>query len=104
MKIWLKLLLLFIVFSLTILLPCVDQKLENLQKTDHSSCNCFAVVVLSHGSDDNILTTDGEQIEVKTISGMFLPENCISLLGKPKIFIYQVNHFLSGCFQKEKKI
>ena len=56
---------------------------------DYRDCDCFVVVILSHGMDDGVIygTDDGTSIDKLTES----LERCPSLAGKPKLFFIQVS-------------
>ncbi|XP_075888334.1 caspase-6-like [Nelusetta ayraudi] len=66
----------------------VQDILNKAAKEDHSDRDCFLLVFLSHGDDDYVSTYDG-QISIKEITTPFKGNNCQSLVGKPKIFIFQ---------------
>ncbi|XP_040003195.1 caspase-6-like isoform X2 [Xiphias gladius] len=55
---------------------------------NHSDADCFLLVFLSHGIDDQVYTYDGK-ISIPDITSMFKGDKCRSLVGKPKIFILQ---------------
>uniref|UniRef100_A0A3B3C6K6 Caspase-6 n=1 Tax=Oryzias melastigma TaxID=30732 RepID=A0A3B3C6K6_ORYME len=55
---------------------------------DHSDADCFLLVFLSHGKDNYVYTHDG-MINIQDIIHAFRGDNCPSLVGKPKIFIFQ---------------
>ncbi|XP_036068295.1 caspase-6-like isoform X1 [Oryzias melastigma] len=55
---------------------------------DHSDADCFLLVFLSHGKDNCVYTNDG-MINIQDIIHAFRGDNCPSLVGKPKIFIFQ---------------
>ncbi|XP_029013202.1 caspase-6-like [Betta splendens] len=57
-------------------------------EADHSNADCFLLVFLSHGEDDHVYTYDGK-ISIKDITDKFKGTKCKSLVGKPKIFIWQ---------------
>ena len=59
-------------------------------QTDHSTCNAFVMIVMSHGGDgDCILGVDGRDTSVKNLMVEFQEQKCPSLKGKPKVFIIQ---------------
>ncbi len=47
------------------------------------------VVVLSHGTEGGVFTSDGRKIETESIYEKFNNEHCPALRGKPKFFIVQ---------------
>ncbi|XP_036068328.1 caspase-6-like [Oryzias melastigma] len=55
---------------------------------DHSDADCFLLVFLSHGENNYVYTHDG-MINIQDIIHAFRGDNCPSLVGKPKIFIFQ---------------
>lgn len=79
------------------------QKIECYSNpTAHSSYDSFICVFLSHGKrslvkmegrDDvgNFITAYDGEVHLEMIYEKFIGEKCTSLIGKPKIFIVQVN-------------
>jgi len=74
--------------------------LTRAQKTDHSNCDSFAIIVSTHGlekpnpkamgkMDHALVCADDRMIFTSTLTEMFSDENCPSLRGKPKFFIIQ---------------
>ncbi|CAG11470.1 unnamed protein product, partial [Tetraodon nigroviridis] len=57
-------------------------------KADHSDVDCFLLVFLSHGENDHIYAND-DKISIQDITSLFKGDKCKSLVGKPKIFIWQ---------------
>lgn len=55
---------------------------------DHSECDCFICVILSHGEEGVVYGTD-KSLEIKELVRYFKGDVCPSLVGKPKIFIIQ---------------
>ncbi|XP_026215413.1 caspase-6-like isoform X2 [Anabas testudineus] len=66
----------------------VEELINKAAKADHSDADCFLLVFLSHGEDEHVYTRDGK-ISVKDIVSKFKGTECKSLVGKPKIFIWQ---------------
>lgn len=77
--------------------------LKKAAKADHSTSDCFACVVLSHGDEvhlidkgqpevrereDVVYATD-QIILTKEIVRMFVDDKCASLQGKPRLFFVQ---------------
>ena len=65
---------------------------------DHSTSDCFACVILSHGLKDTFFACDGE-INLNDVFTLFKGNNCKSLAGKPKLFFVQAcrgNQFDQG--------
>lgn len=72
-----------------------DQTREGIKKvvhtaanTDHSKFDCFFMVFLSHGDDGVIYGTDGT-LDIKPLTDQFAGKTCPSLIGKPKVFLFQ---------------
>uniref|UniRef100_A0A3B3HXJ7 Caspase-6 n=1 Tax=Oryzias latipes TaxID=8090 RepID=A0A3B3HXJ7_ORYLA len=59
-----------------------------IHNEDHSDADCFLLVFLSHGENNCVYTYDG-MINIQDITAAFRGDNCPSLVGKPKIFIFQ---------------
>jgi hypothetical protein len=59
-------------------------------KKDHSQNDCFIFVMLSHGDDRDIIYGSDQAISISALTEPF-KRSANSLLGKPKIFIFQVN-------------
>ncbi|NXX32348.1 CASP6 protein, partial [Nicator chloris] len=66
----------------------VLQKIREASEDDHNNADCFVCVFLSHGLDDHIYAYD-DKIKIQIITDMFRGDRCQSLVGKPKIFIFQ---------------
>lgn len=49
----------------------------------------FILIILSHGSENVIYTTDSVPVSMNAIELIFQADNCPNMLGKPKIFIVQ---------------
>ncbi len=49
------------------------------------------VVVLTHGAEGRVYTSDGRCIHTESILSKFNNQHCPALMGKPKLFILQVN-------------
>jgi len=68
---------------------------------DHSDADCFAMAILSHGDDGIVFGTDKE-IRIDNLIAPFKGKKCESLLGKPKLFFFQVGFkkytFGKSCF------
>ena len=58
-------------------------------KEDHAEGDMTAVVVMSHGRDGAICTSEGRELETEWILKQFNNEGCPRLRGKPKLFIFQ---------------
>uniref|UniRef100_G3PZL5 Caspase-6 n=1 Tax=Gasterosteus aculeatus aculeatus TaxID=481459 RepID=G3PZL5_GASAC len=66
----------------------VLNKINEAAEENHSDSDCFLLVFLSHGENDQVYTYDGK-ISVQDITSLFKGDKCKSLVGKPKIFILQ---------------
>ncbi|XP_064468292.1 uncharacterized protein LOC135378997 [Ornithodoros turicata] len=69
--------------------------LEKLAGEDHSSSCCLCLFLLSHGDDDGIICSDGQEIQLSKVYAMFDPRTCKGLAAKPKLF------FVQACRGKE---
>ena len=77
------------------------QSILNLaRRTDHTNCNSFVMALMSHGDEGVIYSTD-DCVDIKDFVDLFRGDNCPTLNGKPKIFIFQVcfcfNKYISTC-------
>ncbi|XP_063951675.1 uncharacterized protein LOC129256981 isoform X2 [Lytechinus pictus] len=63
--------------------------LQEIARMDHSEYDCFVCVILSHGSKGCVYGTDGRQIQIDALTGLFRGEYVPSLLDKPKLFFIQ---------------
>ncbi|XP_073691609.1 caspase-6-like [Garra rufa] len=66
----------------------VLSKIKEAADANHVDADCFVCVFLSHGENGHIYANDG-QIQIKEITDLFKGDKCRSLVGKPKIFIFQ---------------
>ncbi|KAI5616881.1 caspase 6, apoptosis-related cysteine peptidase, like 1 isoform X1 [Silurus asotus] len=66
----------------------VQEKLREAAAANHKDADCFVCIFLSHGKEGKIEAFDN-QIEIKEITDVFRGDECKSLVGKPKIFIFQ---------------
>ncbi|XP_056307414.1 caspase-6-like isoform X1 [Danio aesculapii] len=55
---------------------------------NHKDADCFVCIFLSHGGNGHVYAKDG-QIDIPEITDLFKGDKCRSLVGKPKIFIWQ---------------
>ncbi|XP_022426662.1 caspase-3 isoform X2 [Delphinapterus leucas] len=60
----------------------------SVSKEDHSKRSSFICVLLSHGEEGKIFGTNGP-VDLKKLTGFFRGDCCISLTGKPKLFVIQ---------------
>lgn len=61
---------------------------------DHTDHDCLIVTVLTHGIDGGTLYAFDAPYPCEDLYNGFLASNCLSLAGKPKIFIIQVNSII----------
>ncbi|XP_054164161.1 caspase-3-like [Oppia nitens] len=100
----------------------IFQYISSVAKEDHSDNDCFICCILTHGYNDLLWAYD-QMYSLDTILSFFTGDNCLSLAGKPKIFIIQACRGIeydngvsirvptvgrdvcdSGCFNKTVKI
>jgi len=63
----------------------------SVAKEDHSDADCLLVTVLTHGEKSRFLYAQDTLYKVKDLWLPFTADKCLSLAGKPKIFIIQVS-------------
>nr|XP_054751195.1 uncharacterized protein LOC129256981 [Lytechinus pictus] len=63
--------------------------LQKIARMDHWEYDCFVCIILSHGSKGCVYGTDGKQIQIDALTGLFRGEYVPSLLDKPKLFFIQ---------------
>jgi caspase 7 len=67
------------------------QQLESVMQEqamlDHRNSDCFLCVIMSHGNQENIVTSDNEEISFEQIMAPI--KTCDSLVNKPKLFFIQ---------------
>jgi hypothetical protein len=66
----------------------IGQILSDFSRMDHTSRDCIAVTMLTHGNMDELFARDGS-FPADEIWQPFQANNCTSLAGKPKLFICQ---------------
>uniref|UniRef100_H2YT45 Caspase family p20 domain-containing protein n=1 Tax=Ciona savignyi TaxID=51511 RepID=H2YT45_CIOSA len=71
-------------------LKCIDllQVVDNVARKDHTGSDCCFFAFLSHGDDGVVYGTDGI-VQIKVIVDQFRGDTCPTLVGKPKIFMFQ---------------
>ena len=67
----------------------IQHVISELAKEDHSDADCLLVTVLTHGLNSHILQAYDKLYEVEELWLPFTADKCLSLAGKPKIFIIQ---------------
>jgi hypothetical protein len=68
----------------------IDCCLYLAAKRDHSQYDCFVFVLLSHGDERDIIYGSDQPLNISNLTEPF-KRSANSLLGKPKIFIFQVD-------------
>ena len=61
-------------------------KLETIASLDHSRYSCFVCCINSHGTQEGIVGTDNEVVNIRDLTSPLCASNCESLAGKPKLF------------------
>lgn len=61
---------------------------SKMAAADHSECDCFVFVILSHGEEGIVYGTD-KTVEIKELTDYFRGDVCPTLIGKPKVFFIQ---------------
>ncbi|XP_046575693.1 caspase-3-like [Haliotis rubra] len=67
----------------------IIEVLDEERQLDHDGYDCFACVILSHGTGGGVYGVDGEVANIQEITDMFNGQNCQTLVGKPKLFFIQ---------------
>ena len=65
----------------------IEECLKQIASINHENFDCFLCVVMSHGNEDNIVTSDSELISFDEIMAPI--KSCPTLLNKPKMFFFQ---------------
>jgi hypothetical protein len=65
----------------------IEQVIQEQASLDHSNSDCFLCVVMSHGNEDKIVTSDNKEISFEEIMAPI--KSCPTLINKPKLFIFQ---------------
>lgn len=66
----------------------IRYQLDKFSKKDHSNNDCFACCILTHGEHGQLWGTDAK-FPLDMLFNFFLGDNCLTLVGKPKIFFIQ---------------
>jgi hypothetical protein len=64
------------------------KEITSFAEENHSSVNMAIVAIMSHGMNGRILSSDGRSFSEEWILKQFNNQNCPSLIGKPKMFIF----------------
>ena len=70
----------------------------SVAEKDHSDVDCLLVTVLTHGVTSGLLVAYDSWYSFELLWLPFTAEKCVSLVGKPKIFIIQVSEFIFVIF------
>ena len=62
-------------------------ELDNVNRQDHGSYDCFVLWFMSHGKSGEVFCSDGSTIPILVLHDMF--SGCHTLSGKPKLFFIQ---------------
>ncbi|KAH8863223.1 Caspase-3 [Schistosoma japonicum] len=73
---------------LNITKKALGQTLVEASQKDHSSYDSFVFVMLTHG-ENNIVYTSDDEVQTSYIMSFFRGDRCPSLIGKPKLFFFQ---------------
>ena len=91
----------------------LDSTLSYYSKYDHSDYDSFALFNLSHASEDSstgssvcdsltekgcFLTTDMFNIDYNLVLNFFTKDRCPSLVGKPKLFLFDTCRDMRGLY------
>ncbi|KAK3554112.1 hypothetical protein QTP70_019213 [Hemibagrus guttatus] len=91
----------------------VLREIRKAAEMDHADADCFVCIFLTHGTEGHIYASDG-MFKIKEITDPFRGDQCKSLVGKPKIFIFQacagdkyedaVTGMMGGCIDDEENV
>ena len=65
----------------------IEQEIKKQASINHSNSDCFLCVVMSHGNEDKIVTSDNKEISFEELTAPI--KSCPSLENKPKLFFFQ---------------
>jgi hypothetical protein len=65
----------------------LEQVMKEQAKLNYEKYDCFLCVVMSHGNDEKIMTSDNQRISFEEIMAPI--KECPTLIGKPKLFFFQ---------------
>ncbi|CAO1443301.1 unnamed protein product [Diamesa hyperborea] len=69
----------------------IKQILYEVSLEDHSNNDCLLVSVMSHGDKDDKILAQDEEYFVQELWENFIGDNCVSLIGKPKLFFIEAS-------------
>ncbi|KAF6216613.1 hypothetical protein GE061_000957 [Apolygus lucorum] len=67
----------------------LKKEIKKLQKTDYTNFDCIFITVSTHGLKDYFTTGEETSFRISDFIANFCGENIKSLIGKPKIFLFQ---------------
>ncbi|XP_065350650.1 caspase-1-like [Cloeon dipterum] len=67
----------------------IDAAIAN---ADHSNADCVAVVILTHGEEEDVLFARDGTYKLCDLLDMITPDKCLSLAGKPKLIFVQASN------------
>jgi hypothetical protein len=79
----------------------IRDQIQKLADDDHSNSDCFLCVVMSHGNEDKIVTSDNKVMSFEEIMAPI--KSCKSLENKPKLFFFQACRGDNEIEQAEKQ-
>ena len=65
-----------------------------VSQEDHSNNDCLVVVVMTHGDVDGQLYASDKPYDVRDLWVNFVGNECLTLIGKPKMFFVQVKYLI----------
>jgi caspase 7 len=65
----------------------LESVMQNQARVDHQNSDCFLCVIMSHGNQEKIVTSDNEEISFEQMMAPI--KTCPSLVNKPKLFFIQ---------------
>ena len=85
--------------------------LKQVQEFDHSKCDCFMLMISTHGLEERnraiggkldhaLVCADDRFVFTSTVLNMFTDTNCPTLAGKPKIFFIQACRGILVCVER----
>jgi hypothetical protein len=64
-------------------------QINNYQTTNMKPMDAFVLIILSHGTENAVYSTDGGVVDIFDLIEKFNNENCIGLRGSPKMVFIQ---------------